>query len=72
MADAADVSLTPTTASDRIDSNGWNCSRTMANSSRPTRIFVASLCDTEQLAAARKIPNNGCGVVQIHEINWPA
>src|ERR1017187_2701714 len=72
MAEAADVSMTPTIASDGIESNGSNCCRTMASSSRPTRILVASSRDTNQLPAAKKIPNNGRGIIQIHEITWPA
>ena len=72
MADAADVSMTPTVASDDIEINGSNCCRTMANSSSPTRILVASSRDTNQFPAVQQIPNDGCGIVQIHEVNWSA
>jgi len=71
MADAADVSMTPTMASYGIESNGSNCWRTMASCSRPTRTFAASSRDTNQFSATEKIPSYGCRIVQIHEVNRP-
>jgi len=72
IAQAAAVSMTPTVASGGKEIRGFNCSRTVASSSRPSRISTARSRDTNQLPAAEKMPDTGRRIVQIHQIDGPA